>query len=331
LHLSDIHIETMAQADIWFNQLEADLRDLGHTKLDALVVSGDIGNRATKEEYQAAAQLLGNIAQSFGLLPQQIILVPGNHDLNWKLSKSAYAIHRREDYEGPKLVPGQFIDAGPYIEVQDPKAYAQRFDPFRELYADVRQESYGIEPRDQGTLHYLADGQILIVGLNSAWQIDHHFRSRAGIHPEALGRALQEVRKTTTFRDSRVKLAVFHHPLAGEGEDRIKDEGFLQQLAQAGFRFVLHGHIHKPNSALYRYSTTQSIEVIGAGTFGAPTVEWVPGYPLQYQILRVDADALTVETRRREEVSGAWKPDARWLQGPGKDPLPRYRIPLVPA
>ena len=54
----------------------------------------------------------------------------------------------------------------------------------------------------------------------------------------------------------------------------------------------------------------------------------VPGYPLQYQLLTLTDHTLVVHTRRREELNGAWKPDARWLGGPGKDPLPRYRLEL---
>ena len=68
--------------------------------------------------------------------------------------------------------------------------------------------------------------------------------------------------------------------------------------------------------------------LVAAGTFGAPTTEWVPGYPLQYNLLRISNDRVVVETRRREEPNGAWQPDARWLQGPGKDPLPRYEMVL---
>lgn len=74
----------------------------------------------------------------------------------------------------------------------------------------------------------------------------------------------------------------------------------------------------------------RQLEVVAAGTFGAPTREWVPGYPLQYNLLLIGPDAITVETRKREEVTGAWTPDARWQQGPGLDPLPRYVIPRSP-
>ncbi len=52
------------------------------------------------------------------------------------------------------------------------------------------------------------------------------------------------------------------------------------------------------------------------------------GYPLQYQLLCFEGNALTVETRRREELNGAWKPDARWTTEPGKDPAPRYTVQL---
>lgn len=85
---------------------------------------------------------------------------------------------------------------------------------------------------------------------------------------------------------------------------------------------------------MYRYDLSpegRRIEIIGAGSFGAPVHQWVPGYPLQYNLLKVSDRTVTVETRCREEVNGAWRPDARWLQGPGKDPSPRYQIALLAA
>jgi len=122
---------------------------------------------------------------------------------------------------------------------------------------------------------------------------------------------------------------VFHHPLHGGEDSRIRDAAFLQQLAVHGFGLALHGHVHKADAELYRYDRAEGgrrIEIIAAGTFGAPTREWVPGYPLQYNLLLVGADKITVGTRCRREINGAWEPDARWRQGPGKDPLPRYSV-----
>ena len=122
---------------------------------------------------------------------------------------------------------------------------------------------------------------------------------------------------------------MFHHPLHGGEDSRIRDAGFLQQLAVHGFRLVLHGHVHRADSEIYRYDRTEDgrrIEIIAAGTFGAPAREWVPGYPLEYNLLVVAPDKVTVEARCRREIHGAWEADARWRQGPGKDPLPRYVI-----
>src|SRR5262249_25548995 len=129
----------------------------------------------------------------------------------------------------------------------------------------------------------------------------------------------------------QLRIAAFHHPIHSGEDSRIRDAAFLQQLAVHGFNLVLHGHVHRADDALYRYDRAMSgrqIEIIAAGTFGAPTQEWVPGYPLQYNLLLVAPDKITVETRCKYEINGAWGPDARWLQGPGKDPLPRYVIEL---
>jgi hypothetical protein len=191
-------------------------------------------------------------------------------------------------------------------------------------------EPYPLEYQDQATVHHLPDAQVVVLGLSSAWNIDHHFTARASIYPEALSRALQQVRNTPAYAPC-LKLAAWHHALSGDGEDRLKDVGFLEQLAQAGFRVGLHGHIHKADNALFRYhydTPRGGIELVGAGTFGAPASQWVPGYPLQYQLLDVGDHEIVVHTRRREELNGAWKPDARWLQGSGRDPRPRYTIPL---
>ncbi|MCP4692035.1 MAG: NACHT domain-containing protein, partial [Desulfobacterales bacterium] len=51
----------------------------------------------------------------------------------------------------------------------------------------------------------------------------------------------------------------------------------------------------------------------------------------QYNLLKLEGRRLTVETRRRIEINGAWQPDAIWMRGPGKDPAPRYTIHLSDA
>jgi hypothetical protein len=144
----------------------------------------------------------------------------------------------------------------------------------------------------------------------------------------ALAKALLRMRPRPA---PHLRIAVFHHPVQSTDNSRIRDPAFLEQLAVAGFRLALHGHVHKAGAAEYRYEHSEAgrrLEITAAGTFGAPTREWVPGYPLQYQLLVIGQNQVTVETRCRREVSGAWMPDAQWLRGPGRDPQPRYTIEL---
>jgi len=327
LHLSDLHFATKDQATVSYAQLAADLRQQGITDhLDALIVSGDLVNRADPAEYDAARLFLEHLMVGFGLSARQITLAPGNHDVSWSLAESAYSLRKRSQYRGP-LPPGSFVEHGPdVIEVRDEDAYRRRFQPFAELYRLIKGIEYPLDYADQATYDDPPESGLLILGLNSAWEIDHYFPDRASIHPEALARALLKLGPPSA---EQLRIAVFHHPIHGGEDARIRDAAFLQQLAVHGFRLVLHGHVHKADSELYRYERAaggRQIEIVAAGTFGAPTHEWVAGYPLQYNLLLVAPDKITVETRCRREVNGAWEADARWRQAPGRDPLPRYFI-----
>ena len=219
------------------------------------------------------------------------------------------------------------------IGVPVPSRYEKRFEPFAGFYETVTGAPYPTDPAEQGMIHRVPDAGLLVLAFNSAWEIDHHFRDGASICPQAVSRSLDRIRKSSDLK-AGLKMAVWHHPLNSPFDDRIRDHGFMAQLAKAGFSVVLHGHLHKADKGLYSYDVTadgRKIHVIGAGTFGAPVAEQTPGHPLQYNLLRISGRTLTVETRRRSEPNGAWEPDAIWLQGKGKDPLPRYTVELPAA
>ncbi len=332
LHLSDLHFGTQDNAQQWCTQLVADLRrELSCTHLDAVILSGDIANKSTTAEYDAAKVFLNKLITAFQIESDRIVIVPGNHDLNWGLAKQAYILMDHQDYQG-ELQEGCYIPVSDdVIRVRDENKYKQRFAHFCKFYQDIKKESYPLEYEQQGILHHLPEQNLLIIALNSAWQLDHHYKSRASIHFLALSNALEKINENYTTYEKCLKIAVWHHPLDRAFADRITDQGFMEQLAVAGFRLFLHGHIHKAETSLYRYdlgSDGRKLDRICAGTFGAPVREWVSGYPLQYNLLKLEDKTMTVCTRRREELNGAWKPDARWTQGAGKDPLPRYEIQL---
>lgn len=331
LHLSDLHFGTEDDAVNWHSQLAEDLHhELGCTRLDAIILSGDITNRADEKEFKAARLFLDSMCKEFGLDGRRVALVPGNHDLSWLAAKKAYTCFWRDDRQQHDLREGTYIEDDSIIAIRDEEEYKRRFAGFGAFYKEVKGSPYPLDYEDQYSLDYFPDLNLLVLGLNSAWELDHRYTSRASIHPLAVSNALEAIRRRPEYA-SCLKLAVWHHPLHGEAEDRIKVADFMDRLAVGNFRIALHGHIHKAESGTYIYDYSRrgrKLNVIAAGTFGAPVKEWVPGYPLQYNLLKLGDGRLTVETRRREKLNGAWQPDARWAQGAGRDPLPRYVIRL---
>ncbi|NES85126.1 MAG: metallophosphoesterase [Moorea sp. SIO2B7] len=287
-------------------------------------------------KYNAAQKFIHSLCQAFSIKSNQIIIVPGNHDLNWKLSEDAYQLFKRKDYKEP-LKEGCYIEESEnVIQVPDENKYKQRFANFKEFYDAIRTDKeseilpYSLNYDQQFTLDHFPEHNLLILGLNSAWQLDHHYKNLASINTNALANALNKILLKPDYENA-LKMAVWHHPLNSPFEDRIKDQGFLEQLAVAGFRFFLHGHIHKAEKSLFSYDISikgRRLDGICAGTFGAPTKELMPGYPWQYNLLILEENQLRVKTRRREENNGAWKPDSRWTLGAGKGATDYYTIML---
>jgi len=325
LHMSDIHLETESYARKYRMQLETDLKsELNVKRLEYLVISGDIVNHATEEEYKAAFELVDGLVKRFGLDAGRVIIVPGNHDLNQQLSKKAYPFIYNDDLHD-SLPEGTYIPAGDAgVLRRDDELYKKRFDLFAHFYKKVyRGRDYPLDYAEQSMIIERHEDKILFLALNSCWQIDHHFQQRAGINMDALSRALDRLQDEKY--DDWLKIAVWHHPVTGK--EMMNDE-FLELLSVHKFQICMHGHIHEAIGSFYKYDNRRGIHIIGAGTFGAPAKEQVPGIPLQYNLLTFDPDklTLTVNTRKKEKTDGAWSADAHW--GDKNNPDPFYIINL---
>lgn len=324
LHLSDLHLEDDALAGVLRTQLETDLiQELGIRSLEYLVISGDIANRSTEEEYSAAFALVDGLVKRFGLDASRVVVVPGNHDLNWDLSKKAYPFVYKDDSPSP-LPENRYIQAGDAgVLLRNDELYRQRFAHFnahfyRRIFGG---DGYPLSFADQARLVERPEDRILFLELNSCWQIDHHFRERASIHMPALSRALDSLQEGA-YNDW-LKIAVLHHPVTGQ---HPMNNEFMQLLAVHGFQVCLHGHIHEAIEGFHKYDDRRGVHIIGAGTFGAPANEQVTDIPLQYNLVTFDPETgeMVVHTRKKEKPDGAWSADARW--GDKNDPMPSYRF-----
>ena len=148
IHLSDLHFGTLENASNWYSQLADDLKNkLNCSKLDIAILSGDIANKSTQKEYDAAEQFLKYLCQEFQLDTNHVVITPGNHDLNWSLSKKAYRIRRYEEYRGlldEKGMPDShysiYKDKQDHIEVLNQENYKLRFKNFAKFYENIKKE-----------------------------------------------------------------------------------------------------------------------------------------------------------------------------------------------
>ncbi|MFO1431027.1 MAG: metallophosphoesterase [Candidatus Competibacteraceae bacterium] len=324
LHLSDIHLSTRNQAELYLSQLKADLiQELKVSKLDYVVISGDIANCSKSEEYDAATLIIDGLINQFSLDSSKFIIVPGNHDLNWDLSKNAYPFKYKDSLPKP-LIEGSYIPAGDTgALLREENLYKKRFDYFRNFYRKICGNDFPVEYADQAVLHIYPKDKMIFLALNSCWEIDHYYKNRASINSSALARTLDKI-VLSEYQDW-LKIAVWHHPINGT---ESMNDSFIERLAIAGFKIGMHGHIHEARDSYLMYDVNRGTHIIGSGTFGAPIKEQVPGIPLQYNLILFNRQkhVIIVETRKKEKPEGSWSADARW--GDKNNPVPRYIIQL---
>lgn len=287
LHLSDLHLSDETTMNKFFFFLKLDLCNLiGITKLDYLIISGDVCERPQKEQYEVAVTFIKRIISEFNLDISKVIVVPGNHDCDREVSKKAYGSSGIEDEE----------------------LYKERFAIYNEAFYEPlfsRKYSYNYECQIERCVD--EDNEVYILGLNSSYLIDHDKMENSSICMDAIQND-EEVWK----RNNYLKMVVWHHPLRGYAP--IQDTTFMDSLVILGYTICFHGHIHEAVKDKYSYDDKSGMHIIGAGTFGAVSEDRGEGIPLQYNFVEIDKEErnIIVHTRKREKGNGAWMADARW-------------------
>jgi small GTP-binding protein len=339
LHLSDLHFTADSDPFIRLRPLVADLRDprggLGFERLDYLVISGDLTNRATPQEFEVARQFVSGVIEELKMTAERCIVVPGNHDLSWDENVYDWTPTRAVNLE--TLPKAHYSPQGAGYLIRDQTRYLRRFHNFsHHFYHPLVQRPYPLQFEDQFLSILFEQTRIQFLTLNSSWQIDEWFPNRSGIHQGALVRGLREaddeVRKAKEVglldQDAiPLRIAVWHHPVTGN--QKIEDDAFMEQLRQARVRLCLHGHIHENRADLFGYLHPSSTHVAGAGSFGAIAKLRPESTPRLYNVIEIPRDhsRITVYTRGMRQDGGAWESYAIW---PGDEPGERRAYYVVP-
>jgi tetratricopeptide (TPR) repeat protein len=281
-----------------------------------LVISGDLTYRARAEEFDRVKAFLEEVCDGIGISRERVVLVPGNHDVDWLGSKQDMS-RRFDNYIG-------FLDS----------FYGQEL--FRRLYPRLQWDLKVNSKRTPAfeLVSIVRCDPLIIIGMNSCvYETDQDHYGFVG------GRQLEVVDELLApHRDSAsIRVAVFHHhlhPYPEPIEERasgaplldmstVRDAGLVERnLERLGFDIVLHGHKHKSQVRETRIRNRNErgvrrippLIVCGAGSIGVDSRELEHNQSNQYAVLELKktvraegASFLRIESR---ELS--LEPDSDW-------------------
>lgn len=331
LHISDLHRDPKnpISNEALLNSLIQDVEnsaaeDPPIPPRQILVVSGDIiqgtgkdtehPDEVLREQYDQAEQFLGALADRLvGGNRQKLVIVPGNHDINFPKMFSALkeieyvAADAKKRTEFAGLVwecQSKFRWSWSEFKlyrIDDEALYEQRLAEFiafyRHFYGGTR--SYSDDPTQQFDVFDFPEYNLVIAGFNSCFLNDPWHRQGA-IHPEAFSKCCNEMRRRQ-YR-GRVRLAVWHHSTKGAPrQDDYMDTDFLQQLVNHGFSLGFHGHQHKPEliDEKYAFGGDRKVNALSASTLAGGERALAPGATRGYNRVVLDIDEWSVELHVR--------------------------------
>ncbi|WP_437299044.1 HipA N-terminal domain-containing protein [Sorangium sp. So ce426] len=303
LHLSDLQFgphhrfEGPSSPGSLLQRLRDDLdrlREEDGTRPDLVLLTGDLTEYGMKSQFDQLLSFAHGLTEVTELPPRRVVVVPGNHDVNWKLCE-AYFAERAGNEERP-LLP-----------------YWPKLRPYAEFFARFYEGQTGIQftEAEPWTLFEYPDLRVVVAGVNSAIAESHRPEDHYGFVGE------QQLRffagKLRPYKEQGfLRIAAMHHdPLhPGEVEAAKQDAKDLKGMLRPYLNLVVHGHLHEEQLGWL----DNDVPVLGIGSAGVKVPERPPEVPNQYQIVQVYPDRLAYGTR-------AYVPDQkRWIGCLRSDP-----------
>jgi len=180
-------------------------------EIDLIIISGDITQKAASNEYQEAAQFITLLVENvLDNDKTRLILVPGNHDVDWGYSRGAYTEAQQATLETVRTAS---VQASPFrfqvgnnsttrtlMERHREDIYQERFKAFADFFSsfyDSGEYQFNLKDRaKQYTIYdkFTATLKIVVVGFNSCDLVDHLWH-RGAINLEAIFNAASDLEK----------------------------------------------------------------------------------------------------------------------------------------
>lgn len=260
LHLSDIHFGVeekrtgIAKMKNVLRRLVESLEGLPvEWRPQVVAFSGDVAQKAIEEDYRMAAEWFRELLDRLGLTVNELLLCPGNHDVN-----------QNEVVVEP---PSSAKEADELLDIDSLEGDLSK--PFEHYMAFCRE--MGIPPYDLASSDSYLTGcrevkGINFICLNSAW-----FFRLDNSENLWLGQPLIEVMEAEgQFENRALNVALFHHPTrkltVSDGNNYHERRSAFRHIAEKS-NIILTGDLHNiPQTPSFIEGSVWHIE--GGATYG---------------------------------------------------------------
>lgn len=290
--ISDLHIGYARAKDLWpiqdrtsqeqqvFDKLvdtnyrEGFLNFIREKEISAdyLVVPGDISNSGQHAQLQLASIIISEIAEALRVVPENVLYVPGNHDLDWEMMK-------RTD-------PTNFYKGIRYVALRDERL----------IFEQIMQRGNG-HMLDEPCFSSWDYSNLVAVGYNSSWEDGPEKQPHHGAIIENHRLRLEKYLAEIDLSPSRLRLfIVHHHPYHYSDPDpdypdfslMTNAPNLMDTLRSYNFDLIIHGHKHWPKFTV-DYNLTFPIAILGAGSFSARIYgEWQGKVDNLFHLIKVE-------------------------------------------
>lgn len=333
LHLTDLHVteEHATLRTLWLGPSQV----IGDQRFDAIIVSGDLTQRASPPEYSDLRQFAQE--RLMLLLPEdkreagRIIFVPGNHDVDWsvrvgtrlnppwrfwgnreveqeweKYRSNPASSPLRLDFQGNQRVRLLRVDI-------DSEQYRQRYRSCQAFLDGFYSQSSTntkalVKPfkltqvGEDWSVHQFVEEKVAIFGFNSCHGNDRYWTAAHIDHRSIENAASYWKERFPNYQ----AVAVWHHGLAAEqGRPDFLTFNDVARLQEAGFQVGFHGHIHAANN----WTLTQLRDdflLIATGSLAAGREDLMQGTGQQFSIVELHRSRVTVDVYERRGLGAQY-------------------------
>ena len=270
LHLSDIHFNYKNfDSRILRKDFIARIKNISQTEnFTHLFLTGDILDKYSTSDStnDQTISFINELISAMGITPQNVFIVPGNHD-----HYRDKTIELTTDIHSEPLEDNQICEKIRLFDNDRIKNLLDSFGKFSEVYEKIKRKKYFSDVANPHSVEHIGD--LSIVKVNTAWlDIDSNEENNLYCGADKL---LDLLELNEEFFDKGVNIAIGHHPLealASNEKDRV-----LSLFSRYKIGLYFCGHVHIPAIKYFDKHDVLQLACIGGFADGYSKGGYVSG------------------------------------------------------